>query len=119
MRSTLLCFCVLSASLGACGGLELNPLTNQHRSIRAEQDAAKSLSILHPMVLDDKRRAAHELQLPPGVYALEGEDEDYCDMRSPSPLLMLDFKRGGTSDKHSLRGGIAIGKYATRSVPAG
>jgi hypothetical protein len=109
---------ILSLSLPACAGLELNPLTNEHRVIRAEQDRARTLVVTRELVLDDKRHAAHELHLPGGTYALEGEDEDYWYLRSGSALIMLDFHRGGQTDRHSLRGGIALGKYATRSVPA-
>ena len=74
--------------------------------------------VTRELVLDDKRHAAHELHLPEGTYALEGEDEDYWFLRSGNALIMLDFHRGGQTDRHSLRGGIALGKYATRSVPA-
>jgi hypothetical protein len=105
-------------SLSGCGGLELNPLTNEHRVIRAEQDRTKTLSVTHVVVLDDKKHPAHELRLPPGVYAFEGEDEEYWYLRAGNPLAMVDFHRGGQTDTHGLRGGIALGKYSTRSVPA-
>jgi hypothetical protein len=108
----------LNLGLAACAGLELNPLINEHRVIRAEQDRARTLVVTHELVLDDKRHASHELHLPSGPYALEGEDEDYWYLRSAGALVMIDFHRGGQADKHSLRGGIALGKYATRSVPA-
>jgi hypothetical protein len=109
---------ILNLSLPACAGLELNPLTNEHRVIRAEQDRARTLVVTRDLVLDDRRRASHELHLPPGIYALEGEDEDYWYLRSSSALTMLDFHRGGQTDRHSFHGGIALGKYSTRSVPA-
>ncbi len=109
---------MLNLSLPACAGLELNPLINEHRTIRVEQDRARSLVVTRELVLDDKRHAAHELRLAGGIYALEGEDEDYWYLRSGSALIMLDFHRGGQTDRHSLRGGIALGKYSTRSVPA-
>jgi hypothetical protein len=109
---------MLSLSLPACAGLELNPLTNEHRVIRVEQDRARTLVVTRELVLDDKRHAAHELHLPAGIYSLEGEDEDYWYLRSGGALIMLDFHRGGQTDRHSLRGGIALGKYSTRSVPA-
>ncbi len=108
----------LALGLPACGGLELNPLTNEHRTIHAERDPARTLIVVHELVLDDRRHAAHELHLPAGTYELEGEDADYWYLRSGSALLMLDVHRGGPSDRHSLRGGIALGKYSTRSVPA-
>jgi hypothetical protein len=118
VRPSLLPFSALILSLQGCGGLELNPLTNEHRVIRAEQDRTKTLSVTHELVLDDKKHPAHELRLPQGIYALEGEDEEYWYLRSGNPLAMVDFHRGGETDRHSLRGGIALGKYSTRSVPA-
>ena len=120
MRHRLLSLAALTliSSLPGCGGLELNPLTNERRVIRAEQDRTKTVSVTQVMVLDDKRHPVHELRLPPGVYAFEGEDEEYWYLRASNPLAMVDFHRGGPPDTHTLRGGIALGKYATRSVPA-
>jgi hypothetical protein len=114
----LLRFTALILSLQGCTGLELNPLTNEHRVIRTEQDRTRTLSVTHELVLEDKKQPAHELHLPPGIYAFEGEDEEYWYMRSSTPLAMVDFHRGGRPDRHTLRGGIALGKYSTRSVPA-
>jgi hypothetical protein len=118
MRRNLLLHAALLFSLVGCGGLELNPLINEHRVIRAQQDPAKTLSVTHELVLNDKKRPVHELYLPPGSYAFEGEDDQYWYLRASSPLSMVDFHRNGPADKHNLRGGIALGKYATRSVPA-
>lgn len=118
MRHYLLPFASLILSLPGCGGLELNPLTNEHRVIRAEPDRSRTLTVDHDLVLDDKRHPTHELRLPAGIYVFEGEDEEYWYMRSSGPLGMQDFRRGGETDQHSLRGGIALGKYSTRSVPA-
>jgi hypothetical protein len=114
-----LIFCMgLSLLLGGCGGFALNPLTSEHRVIRAGQDPTRSLIIAHELVLDDKRHPVHQLHLPAGTYSLEGEDDDYWYFRSSSALGMVDFHRGGQSDRHGFRGGIALGKYATRRVPA-
>jgi hypothetical protein len=112
----------LAASLvlliSGCGGLELNPLTNEHRLIRAEADRSRTLTITHDLILDDKRRPTHELHLPAGTYAFEGEDDEYWYLRSGAALAMVDLHRDGPADRHAFRGGIALGKYATRSVPA-
>ncbi len=111
-------------SLPGCGGLELNPLINEHRTVRPEIDRTKSMTVSHDLVLDDKRHPSHELHLSAGLYALEGEDEEYWFLRSPVPLKMRDFHGNGAGhgngpgDEHSLRGGIALGKYSMRSVPA-
>lgn len=118
MRYSPLPLALLVLILASCGGLELNPLTSEHRAIRPEQDRAKSLSVTRELVLDDKRHPVHELRLPAGTYLLEGQDDEYWYLRSSSPILMRDFHGGGRTEEHSLRGGIALGKYATRSVPA-
>ena len=104
--------------LAACGGLELNPLTNEARTIRPEQDRARVLTLERSLVLDDKKHAAHELRLPAGVYAFEGEDADYWYMRASAPLTLADFRHGGSAGPRALRGGIAVGKFSFRSVPA-
>jgi hypothetical protein len=104
--------------LSACGGLELNPLVNEPRTVRLEQDSSKTLTVGEEMVWDDKALASRELRFPTGNYALEAEDADYWYMRSPAPLTLLEFKKGVQTESRHLRGGIAIGKYTTRSVPA-
>jgi hypothetical protein len=106
------------ACLCACGGLELNPLVNEPRTVHFERDGSKSLTVVRDMVLDDQAHAAHEVRFPAGIYALEAEDEDYLYMRSAVPLEFTDFPKGGKTQTRSIRGGIAIGKYTTRSVPA-
>jgi hypothetical protein len=106
------------ACLCACGGIELNPVVNEPRSVHFERDPSKTLSVIHDMVWDDKSHAAHEITFPAGTYTLEAEDADYWYLRAPAPLGYKEFKKGVQSEKRSLRGGIALGKYTTRSVPA-
>jgi hypothetical protein len=109
---------VALACLAACGGLELNPLVNEPRSVRLEQDHSKTLTVVQEMIWNDKSHATREIHFPAGTYALEAEDADYWYMRSPAPLNLRDFKKGVQTESHNIRGGIAIGKYTTRSVPA-
>ena len=118
MRQLLMGFGVALACLAACGGLELNPSINESRSVRLEQDPSKTLTVLQEMVWDDKSHATREIRFPAGQYALEAEDPDYWYMRSPAPLNLREFKKGVQTESHNIRGGIALGKYTTRSVPA-
>jgi len=111
-------FCVALGCLAACGGLELNPLVNEPRSVRLEQDPSKTLTVVRELLWDDKSHATREIRFPAGSYALEGEDAEYWYMRSPAPLNLRDFKKGVQTESHNIRGGIALGKYTTRSVPA-
>ena len=107
----------ISAGLCACGGIELNPFVNERRTIRLEQDPSKTVTVARDLVWDDKSRPAHELRMPAGVYALEGEDEEYWYMRSGVPLELRDFKKDSKPESRHLRGGLAVGKYSFRSVP--
>jgi hypothetical protein len=109
---------VAVACLAACGGLELNPLINEPRGVRLEQDRSKTLTVTQDLVLDDRSHATREIRFPAGTYVLEAEDADYWYMRSPAPLNLRDFKKGVQTESHTIRGGIALGKYTTRSVPA-
>src|SRR5580704_13113752 len=70
------------AALGACGGLELNPIVNEQRTVRFERDPSKTVTVIHDLVWEDKSHATEELRLPAGIYALEGEDGDYWYRRS-------------------------------------
>ena len=107
----------LSTALGGCGGLELDPIVNEHRTVRFEQDPSKTLTVVHDLVWQDKSHATEELRLPAGIYALEGEDDDYWYMRSSVPLVLREFKKGGKVESRNLRGGLAVGKYSFRPVP--
>ena len=109
---------VAVACLSACGGLELNPSVNEPRSVHLEQDPSKTLTVVQEMVFGDKSHATREIRFPAGTYALEAEDADYWYMRSPVPLNLRGFNKGVQTESRNIRGGIAIGKYATRSVPA-
>ena len=109
---------VAVACLSACGGLELNPSVNEPRSVHLEQDPSKTLTIVQEMVFGDKSHATREIRFPAGTYALEAEDADYWYMRSPVPLNLRGFNKGVQIESRNIRGGIAIGKYTTRSVPA-
>jgi hypothetical protein len=70
------------------------------------------------MVWQDKSHATREIRFPTGIYTLEAEDADYRYMRAAAPLKVREFKRGVQSESRNIRGGIALGKYTTRSVPA-
>jgi len=107
----------VSAALGGCGGLELNPSVNETRTVRFEQDPSKTVRLAHDLVWDDKSHATLELRLPAGSYALEGEDDEYWYMRSSVPLELREFKKDGKEEVRKLRGGLAVGKYSFRSVP--
>lgn len=109
---------VAVACLAACGGLELNPSVNEPRSVHLEQDPSKTLTVMQEMVFGDKSHATREIRFPAGTYALEAEDADYWYMRSPVTLNLRGFKKGVQTESRNIRGGIAIGKYTTRSVPA-
>jgi hypothetical protein len=108
----------LLACLCACGGLELNPVVNEARTVHLEKDPSKTLTVLHDMVWSDKSHAAHRITFPAAIYALEAEDGDYWYMRSSLPLGYQEIGKGAPAERRNLRGGIAIGKYTTRSVPA-
>jgi hypothetical protein len=118
LRQVIIGFGVAFACLAGCGGLELNPLVNEPRTVRLEQDPSKTLTVVHEMVWRDKSHATREIRFPAGTYALEAEDADYWYMRSLAPLNLREFKKGVQTESRSIRGGIALGKYTTRSVPA-
>lgn len=110
----MLCAAALSC-VGGCGGLELSPVVNEPRTVHLEQDPSKRLIVINEMLWHDK---SQELWLPAGTYSFEAEDADYWYLRAPTPLTMREIKKGAPTQSRNLRGGVAIGKYTTRSVPA-
>ena len=115
LRYMFMGFGAAVACLTACGGLDLNPSVNEARSVHLEQDPSKTLIVVHEMVWQN---ATREIRFPTGTYTLEAEDADYWYMRSPAPLKLREIKKGMQTESRNIRGGLAIGKYTTRSVPA-
>jgi hypothetical protein len=104
--------------LPGCGGISLNPLTSERRTVHFEQDASKTITVKEDMVFYDSSHPTHGIRFPAGIYVLEAEDEEYLYLRSSRPLELKDYKKGGKVDTRHLQGGIMIGKYLFRAVPA-
>lgn len=104
--------------LSGCGGLRLSPLTNERRNVHLEQDTSKTITVTEAMVWYDASPPAHGLRFPAGIYVLEAQDDEYWYMRSGVPLEFKEFRKGGKVDSRNLPGGIMIGKYSFRAVPA-
>lgn len=117
MRGMLL---LLSASIAcaACASLQLTPITNVPRELHLEKDASKTIIVSHDMVFYDASPPVQGLRFPAGTYVLEGQDGEYWYMRSSVPLEFLAFRKGGNAGSRSIAGGIMIGKYSFRAVPA-
>jgi hypothetical protein len=118
LRHVLMGIGAACAFLAACGGLDLNPSVNEPRTVHLERDPSKTLTVVHEMVWQDKSHPTREIRFPAGTYTLEAEDVDYWYMRSAAPLNLREFKKGVQTESRNIRGGLAIGKYTTRSVPA-
>jgi hypothetical protein len=61
------------------------------------------------------------IRFPPGVYSLEGEDDNYWYLRAPAPLEFRVF-RAGTDiivDNRNIAGGIMMAKSIVKIPPAG
>jgi len=105
--------------LAGCGGLPLSPVTNDRREVHFIQDPSKTLTLMHDMTWYDGSPPRHELRVAAGRYALEAQDDEYWYMRSSVPLEFKEFRKGGQVDTRQFAGGIMIGKYLFRAVPAG
>ncbi len=108
----------LSLLLIACSGPLLSPVTSERRPVRAESDRSKTLTVLHVLVWDDGSPPRNELRLPAGAYTLEASDDEYWYLRSAGPIELKETHRGGKSDTRLLAGGIMLGKYSFRAIPA-
>jgi len=119
LRVAIVMLAASIACLSACGGLRLNPVTNERRNVHLEQDPSRTLTVMSDMLWRDGSSPAHELRLPAGVYALEAQDDEYWYLRSSSTLEYKTIPKHGKVDDRNFQGGIMIGKYLFRAVPAG
>ncbi len=109
----------LALMLVAChGGALLSPVMSEARTVHPEPDATKRLTLLRELVFDDASPPRNELRLPAGTYTLEASDEEYWYLRSGPPLLLEETHKGGKQDHRRLGGGIMLGKYTFRAIPA-
>ena len=119
MSRYVLLLMLAAACLAGCSGLPLSPVTNDRRPVQFVQDPSKTLTLMHDMTLDDGSPVQHELRLPAGRYALEAQDDEYWYMRSGAAIEFKEIHKGGRVENRDFTGGIMIGKYLFRSVPAG
>jgi hypothetical protein len=105
-------------ALIACGGHILSPITSERRSVRSDTDASKTITVLHEIVWDDGSPPRNALHLPAGIYTLEASDEEYWYLRARGPLELQETHKGGRTDTRHLAGGIMLGKYSFRAIPA-
>ncbi len=119
MRRLIMLLAASIACVSGCAGIQPSPLVNERRSVHMEQDQSKTVIVLHEMVFYDASPPAHALRLPAGTYALEAQDGEYWYMRCGAALGLEAFRKGGRVDDRSIPGGIMIGKYSFRAVPAG
>jgi hypothetical protein len=119
MRRLRPAFGSLLLALIACGGVALSPLTSEPRSVRQDPDARRTLTVVRPLTWPDASPPRNQLTLPAGTYTLEASDESYWYLRAAAPLELTEIRRAGRVEVRRLAGGIMLGKYAFRAVPAG
>ena len=118
MRRLTMLLAASIACVSGCAGLQPSPLVNERRSVHMEQDKSKTIIVVHEMVFFDASPPAHALRLPVGTYVLEAQDDEYWYMRSALRSRLEAFRNGGRVDDRSIAGGIMVGKYSFRAVPA-
>ena len=83
--------------VSACSAYPNEPTAADLRSIRLESDTAKTVTVTGGMVFyngSPGNPRTKGIRFPPGVYALEGEDDNYWDVRAPAPLEFRVFRAG-------------------------
>jgi hypothetical protein len=118
MRCVRPVFASLLFGLFGCGGVALSPLTSEPHSVRADPDARRTLTVVHDLTWRDASPPRNELTLPAGIYTLEASDESYWYLRAAAPLELTEIRRAGRVEVRRLAGGIMLGKYSFRAVPA-
>lgn len=121
MRDRAIAICLaLSCGIGLSGCGALPPLdskANEVRNIRPTADTSKTVTVSEGMVWYSTASRSSGLRFPPGMYALEAEDDDYWYFRAPSPLEFRSFVNGKPSGEYTKPGGLMLGKRSIRLVP--
>jgi len=110
--------------VSACSAFPNEPTAADLRSIRLESNTAKTVTVTGGMVFYNGSPGTPRtkgIRFPPGVYSLEGEDDNYWYLRAPAPLEFRVFGAGTDSvvDIRNIAGGIMIGKSIMKVPPAG
>jgi hypothetical protein len=110
--------------VSACSAIPNEPTAADLRSIRLESDTAKIVTVIGGMVFYNGSAVAPRtkgIRFPPGVYSLEGEDDNYWYLRAPAPLEFRVFRAGTDTvvDNRNIAGGVMIGKSMMKVPPAG
>lgn len=108
----------LVAALAACTGLGVSPVTSEPRTVRLDADAHRTVTVLRDLTWDDRSPARNEITLPAGIYTLEASDDAYWYLRCSTPLEVKQMRGGARIDARRLAGGLMLGKYSFRAVPA-
>ena len=108
----------------ACSAYPNEPTAADLRSIRLESDTAKIVTVTGGMVFyngSPGNPRTKGIRFPPGVYALEGEDDNYWYVRARAPREFRVFRAGTDTvvDNRNIAGGIMIGKSMMKVPPAG
>jgi hypothetical protein len=124
MRSHHFVPLVATLIISACSAVPNEPTAADLRSVRLESDTAKTVTVAGGMVFYNGSLGTPRtkgIRFPPGVYTLEGDDDDYWYLRAPAPLEFRVFRAGTDTvvDNRNIAGGIMIGKSITRIPPAG
>jgi hypothetical protein len=105
-------------ALAGCGTLPpMDSTANEVRIIRPASDPSRTVTISEGMVWYATASRSSGLRFPPGMYALEAEDDDYWYFRSPAPLEFRNFVNGKPNEEHTKLGGLMLGKRSLRLVP--
>jgi hypothetical protein len=110
--------------VSACSAYPNEPTAADLRSIRLESDTGKTVTVTGGMVFyngSPGNPRTKGIRFPPGVYSLEGQDDNYWYLRAPAPVEFRVFRAGTDTvvDKRNIAGGIMIGKSIMKVPPAG
>lgn len=123
MRHTkLFCAVLLTVVCGTpgCSLIQLDPVTADERSVVPVSAGSKTVTFVEPVVWLDApgKLASRGVRLPPGVYRLEAENDQYLYFRAPQPIEMRVLKDGQIVDGRDIPGGLALAKGTLNPVPA-
>ena len=113
---------LLALALAAvgCSTFKMNPVTDETRQTYPVKDDAIYVVVRQNGIhLNDSKVRTYGVLIPPGLYKLEAQDDDYLYFATSGVITRFVYDGYQLVDQNVCQGGVMIGRKTGMLVPAG